>query len=379
MNLAILLALSTKGEAILTITGMLTGATIIGFATAWLISKSKYVHQIKTWAFKNEKLQSQLSKEKGENVLLRKSVEENRLTILKHNKEKLDAERLLVIARRQDRLNYDSFGTATKEERDDLQMISGIGPFIEEKLHEFKIYTFRQISRFTVKDIETMDEVITFFHGRISRDEWVAQANELVQIKDNRLAMLGRIKDRRSKIEYDRIGIATKAQADDLSDICGIGGWISEKLNALDIHTFLQISKFTKEDEHNITEAIEYFHGRIERDEWIPQAKEMVRLKGKKMDLLKRISDRKANIGFNGVGTAHKHEAHNLTLINGIGLWIEERLNALGIFTIGQISNLTAEDVNTLNEILEIPADRIKNDGWVAQAKGLLKQTEVLA
>jgi predicted flap endonuclease-1-like 5' DNA nuclease len=379
MNLALLLALSTKGEATLTIIGMLTGAAIIGYGTAWLITKSKYNHQMKTLAFKNRELQFHLSKVKEKYVLLRKSVEERRIALLNQNKRKVDAERHLIIARSKDRLNYNSFGTATKEERDDLKMISGIGPYIEEKLHEFKIYTFRQISRFTIKDIETMDKDIIFFHGRISRDEWVAQANELVQIKDNRLAMLGRIKGRRSKIEYDRIGVATKAQADDLTDICGIGGWINEKLNALDIHTFLQISKFTKEDEHNITEAIEYFHGRIERDEWIHQAKEMVRLKGKKIDLLKRISDRKANIAFNGLGTAHKHEAHNLTLINGIGLWIEERLNALGIFTIGQISNLTVEDVNTLTEILEIPAGRIKNDEWVAQAKGLLKQTEVLA
>jgi len=57
-----------------------------------------------------------------------------------------------------------------------------------------------------------------------------------------------------------------------------IGGWIREKLNALDIFTFRQISNFTKEDIVTVTEAIEYFPGRIERDEWILQARDLIRM-----------------------------------------------------------------------------------------------------
>jgi predicted flap endonuclease-1-like 5' DNA nuclease len=377
MNLTILLALPTKTEATLTIIVMLTGAAIIGFITAWLIIKAKEAHRQKVLDDDNKDLRSQLLHAHADNTLLKKTEEEKRRGLLSRHGAKVNAEGQLVISRRKKRLDYQSFGTATIEERDDLKMISGIGPFIEEKLHEVKIFTFRQISRFTLKDIETIDEVIEFFHGRITRDEWVAQANELVQAKDKRLEMLGRIRGRRSSIVYDRIGVATKEEADDLTDISGVGGWINEKLNALDIHTFRQVSNFTKEDEHDVTEAIEYFHGRIERDEWIPQAKEMVRLNGKKKDLLKRISDRKQHIEFDRLGKAQKHEAHNLTLINGIGLWIEERLNALGIYTIVQISNLTPVDVRTITEIVEIPVGRIEKDEWIAQAKELLNRPVV--
>ena len=124
----------------------------------------------------------------------------------------------------------------------------------------------------------------------------------------------------------------------------------------------------------SVTEAIEYFPGRIERDEWILQAQELVRIAGKKAELLKRIRERKGRIYFDRLGIAHKHHANNLTLIKGIGLWIEERLNMLDIYTFDQISKLTPEDVETITEILEISPGRIERDNWVSQARGLAKK-----
>jgi len=76
-------------------------------------------------------------------------------------------------------LNFDSFGKADASEKDDLKLISGIGPFIEEKLNGIGIYTFDQISRFTKEDIDTVTELIKFFPGRIERDNWTDQANKL--------------------------------------------------------------------------------------------------------------------------------------------------------------------------------------------------------
>ncbi len=135
---------------------------------------------------------------------------------------------------------------------------------------------------------------------------------------------------KKNKNYYNRIGIAKKEEADDLTIISGIGGWIMEKLNALDIYTFQQISNFTEEDVQLVTEVIEYFPGRIERDEWIFRPRELIRIAGKKSELLKRIRDRKERIYYDSYGVAHKHQANNLTLIKGIGLWIEERLNTAG-------------------------------------------------
>ena len=66
-------------------------------------------------------------------------------------------------------------------ERDDLTIIKGIGPFIEKRLNMLGIYTFRQISEFTPDTIEHITKAIEFFPKRIIRDNWVGQAIEFVK------------------------------------------------------------------------------------------------------------------------------------------------------------------------------------------------------
>jgi predicted flap endonuclease-1-like 5' DNA nuclease len=76
-------------------------------------------------------------------------------------------------------LNFDSFGVANASEKDDLKRIKGVGPFIEQKLNTIGIYTFDQISKFTPEDMQTVTELISFFPGRIERDDWKGQASVL--------------------------------------------------------------------------------------------------------------------------------------------------------------------------------------------------------
>jgi predicted flap endonuclease-1-like 5' DNA nuclease len=400
MSTLLILLAQTKGVAIIVILSLLLGAAIIGYLTAWLYYKSIYVRRIKAIESEKDELKNRIDTLNTDNSSLNKSLgekdteiehlilevkalkalhaeavhETDEMTLKNKRTEQMLYEKdeaLDYILRRKQLLNYKSFGKATEAEKDDLKMISGIGPFIEERLHALDIYTFRQISKFTSQDIDTINDAIIYFSGRIERDEWVAQARELVHSEKKRMEFLKRIKARRDHIYYDRIGIARKEEADDLTIISGIGGWIQEKLNVLDIYTFQQISNFTEEDVRLVTEAIEYFPGRIERDEWILQARELVRIAGKKSELLMRIRERKDRIYYDRLGIAQKYEANNLTLINGIELWIEERLNLLDIYTFDQISKLTAEDVETITKILEISPGRIDKDNWVSQAREL--------
>ncbi|MDC7998280.1 hypothetical protein [Gilvibacter sediminis] len=76
-------------------------------------------------------------------------------------------------------LNFDNFGYASASDKDDLTQISGVGPYIEQKLNEIGIYTYDQISRFNWEDIQTVTEMIDFFPGRMERDNWVGQAERL--------------------------------------------------------------------------------------------------------------------------------------------------------------------------------------------------------
>jgi predicted flap endonuclease-1-like 5' DNA nuclease len=365
MNTLTILLAQTKSEATIEIILMLLGSAIIAYLTSWLYYKSIYEKRIKVIESEKHELNNRIVNLDAEIFNLKKSLGERDKEI----------EHLIMvhISERKHLLDYSGFGTATTAEKDDLKMISGIGPFIEERLNALDIYTFRQISKFTPQDISTINDAIEYFSGRIERDEWVAQAQELVRSEELKVELFKRISERKAKIYYDRIGIAKKEEADDLTIISGIGGWIQEKLNALDIFTFRQISNFTKDDIVTVTEAIEYFPGRIERDEWILQAKELIRIAGKKSELLKRIRDRKDRIYYDRLGIAHKHEANNLTLIDGLGLWVEERLNTLGIYTFSQISKLTHADIETITEVLELIPGRIEQDNWVGQAHELAK------
>lgn len=61
---------------------------------------------------------------------------------------------------------------------DDLKVISGVGPGIEEKLNGFGIYTYAQIAEWDASNVATFDELLSF-KGRIDRDNWIQQAKDL--------------------------------------------------------------------------------------------------------------------------------------------------------------------------------------------------------
>ena len=65
---------------------------------------------------------------------------------------------------------------------------------------------------------------------------------------------------------------AASADGDKLTDINGIGPVIEGKLKALGVTTFQQIADFTAEDVERIDGELN-FKGRIDREEWISQAK----------------------------------------------------------------------------------------------------------
>ena len=91
--------------------------------------------------------------------------------------------------------------------------------------------------------------------------------------EEKKAADLQRVKERSKSIDFTTLGTASADEKDDLQTIKGIGPFIEEKLNALGIYTFSQISKMTSELEDQVNEAIEFFPGRVKRDEWTNQAK----------------------------------------------------------------------------------------------------------
>ena len=168
--------------------------------------------------------------------------------------------------------------------KDDLQVIKGIGPFLEEKLNALGITTYRQIANMDSDLEDQVNEAIEFFPGRVKRDQWVTQAKILlgedVKLDEKALKQteeLQRVAAKADSIDFATLGVATAADKDDLQTIKGIGPFIEEKLYALGIYTFSQVSKMTPEIEEEVNVAIEFFPGRVKRDEWARQAGELLR------------------------------------------------------------------------------------------------------
>ena len=69
---------------------------------------------------------------------------------------------------------------------------------------------------------------------------------------------------------------AAKTDGDDLTQLSGVGPVIVKKLNEAGITTFKQIAEWTAKDVEHFDEELS-FKGRIERENWIDQAKELMK------------------------------------------------------------------------------------------------------
>ncbi|TCO72518.1 endonuclease [Rhodovulum euryhalinum] len=68
---------------------------------------------------------------------------------------------------------------ARKGGADDLKKIKGVGPKLEKMLNDMGFYHYDQIANWTAAEVAWVDENLEGFKGRVSRDEWVAQAGIL--------------------------------------------------------------------------------------------------------------------------------------------------------------------------------------------------------
>ena len=167
------------------------------------------------------------------------------------------------------------------------------------------------------------------------------------------------------------------AVPDDLKRIRGIGRQNEARLNAIGVTTFAQIAAWTKKQQAEIGDRLA-FPGRIEREEWVSQAK--VLAKGKETAFSKRVakgevstSTGKGDVGLVGkkprvLKAARRGQPDNLTLIDGVGNAIEQKLFALGLFHFDQIAKLSDDEATWVGNEIGFPG-RVQRENWVAEAK----------
>ncbi|QJW90229.1 hypothetical protein HNV11_13005 [Spirosoma taeanense] len=96
-------------------------------------------------------------------------------------------------------------------------------------------------------------------------------------INTDEIIVLNRIRARAGEFDLSRIGRADATEADDLKQIVGVGPFLEKKLHAIGVYTFRQIAHFNQEDIDKVTDLIEYFPGRIQRDNWVGQSAELAK------------------------------------------------------------------------------------------------------
>jgi predicted flap endonuclease-1-like 5' DNA nuclease len=208
--------------------------------------------------------------------------------------------------------------------RDNLQRIGGITADIERALSSLGVARYSEIAQWSPAAVERIDRELGTA-GRISRENWIEQAQILSRGGDTRYSRefdrrgqapagppprpiklpdaireheaatasertagrtdLSSLRSVRSEAYQDTSEPGPEAarraasrrvvrigQADDLKRIRGIGFQIEKQLNALGVATYENIANWTSEDIDRISKSLD-FKGRIQRENWVEQAR----------------------------------------------------------------------------------------------------------
>jgi len=169
------------------------------------------------------------------------------------------------------------------------------------------------------------------------------------------------------------------ANKDNLKLIRGIGPQNEGRLNALGVFQFAQIAGWKSKDESHYGEVLA-FPGRIEREEWVKQAK--VLAKGGTTEFAGRVKsgDVSSSVGKAAAGDMGKKpatlsaarggKADNLTLIDGVGNAIEKKMFKLGVFHFDQVAKMNKSELVWLGNAVGFPG-RPERENWAGEAKTL--------
>lgn len=179
------------------------------------------------------------------------------------------------------------------------------------------------------------------------------------------------VEDKKSTL-LSLVGSASASEKDDLKIIKGIGKVYEGRLNDIGIFTIKQIANL-KGNAIAAVEDLTGFPGRVEREEWVPQAKGLLtgKTKAKKTTLSESDVKEKTKTLLDAVGMVDpNYEKDDLKIIKGIGPVYERRLNEIGIFTFKQIANLKGNAIGAVEDLTGFPG-RVEREQWVKQAKEL--------
>jgi predicted flap endonuclease-1-like 5' DNA nuclease len=192
------------------------------------------------------------------------------------------------------------------------------------------------------------------------------------------------------------IGVAAATtDPDDLLVIKGIGPKLNGMLNGMGITTFAQIANWNRDDVAKVDANLGEFQGRVDREEWIPQAKLLAAGNNTEWERIYGAGAVAAGAAAVVATKAKKAAAPKMTAIGipaavgdpddllqikGVGPKLNELLISLGIRRFDQIAAWGRSEVEKVDGHLGNFKGRIDRDNWVDQsgllAKGMIAEFE---
>ena len=148
---------------------------------------------------------------------------------------------------------------------------------MEALLNRFGITAWEQLAYLSDAEVGTVDAALEEFPGRITRDEWVPQAKAFLAAGHQPVAWEQTRPAPSWQKGTTRLGTPGAGHSDDLQVINGIGPKMEGILNRFGITAWDQVAAFSRADIELVSAVLETFPDRIERDEWVPQAKELIK------------------------------------------------------------------------------------------------------
>jgi predicted flap endonuclease-1-like 5' DNA nuclease len=150
--------------------------------------------------------------------------------------------------------------------------------------------------------------------------------------------------------------------ADDLLEIVGVGPVLNKQLLENGITTFKQVGEWSNADVDAFEAKMENFHGRVEREDWITQARALY---------FKKYGQQITGTWKPAGSKISYAEQDDLEEIVGVGPVLAKLLHDNGIHTFRQVARWTQADISKMQDQIEGFGDRIERENWVNQSRDL--------
>jgi len=169
---------------------------------------------------------------------------------------------------------------AKPDVKDDLTAINGIDKDLEASLNAKGINSYYDLAVIENNEVDKMQSEFNLEGDRIRNENWVPQAAQLhfekydLEIYDKVSVEAVYADAFEKQLAEANKGVRIE-YVDDLKIISGVGPKLEKMLHDFGIKSFYQLSKLDNEGINALNEKIQFFPGRMERDNWIGQAKEL--------------------------------------------------------------------------------------------------------